>query len=133
MKQIEQFGKALVRILADLLNTNVNHELEQFEITQNELYSNLDFNVDEFVNSTDDEFLEVISEKLVENLKMYEQISDILNELGSFKNVSVQNKKLYYSKSLLLLQEITKITQTFSINLQSKIENLKVKLENLKN
>ena len=127
MIQIEQLGKVLGKILADLLGIRSFEESDQYDIIKEQLYSELDLNMDELVFRNNEEFINIISKKLVNNIMLYEKFSDILSKAGDFYNIDSEKRKQYYSKSLLLLQEIVSQTQTFSVDLHTKISNLEIK------
>ena len=129
MIQIEQLGKVLGKILADLLGIRSFEESDQYDIVKEQLYSELDLNMDELIFRNNEEFMKIISEKLVNNIMLYEKFSDVLNKAGDFYNINSEKRKQYYSKSLLLLQEIISQTQTFSVDLHTKISNLENKIK----
>ncbi len=129
MIQIDQLGKVLGKILADLLGIRSFEESDQYDIVKEQLYSELDLNMDELIFRNNEEFMKIISEKLVNNIMLYEKFSDVLNKAGDFYNINSEKRKQYYSKSLLLLQEIVSQTQTFSVDLHTKISNLENKIK----
>ena len=129
MIQIEQLGKVLGKILADLLGIRSFEKSDQYDIVKEQLYSELDLNMDELIFRNNEEFMKIISEKLVNNIMLYEKFSDILSKAGDFYNVDSAKRKQYYSKSLLLLQEIVSQTQTFSVDLHTKISSLEAKIK----
>lgn len=129
MIQIDQLGKVLGKILADLLGIRSFEESDQYDIVKEQLYSELDLNMDELIFRNNEEFMKIISEKLVNNIMLYEKFSDVLNKAGDFYNINSEKRKQYYSKSLLLLQEIISQTQTFSVDLHTKISNLENKIK----
>ncbi len=128
MIQIDQLGKVLGKILADLLGIRSFEESDQYDIVKEQLYSELDLNMDELIFRNNEEFMKIISKKLVNNIMLYEKFSDILSKAGDFYNINSGKRNQYYSKSLLLLQEIVSQTQTFSVDLHTKISNLEEKL-----
>lgn len=128
MVQIEQLGKVLGKILADILGIKSYDRAEQYDIIKEQLYSELDLNIDELINRNNKDFIQIISEKLHSNMVLYEKFSDILSEAGDFYNINTEKSKANYSKSLLLLQEVVSKTQTFSVGLHAKIEKLNKKL-----
>ncbi|MCF6366881.1 MAG: hypothetical protein L3J35_11830 [Bacteroidales bacterium] len=131
MIQIEQLGKVLGKILADLFGLKSNNDFEKYDTVKEQLFSELGIKIDELINRNNVDFLSIVSEKLINNTLLYEKFSDVLFETGSFYNVNTDKRKTYYSKSLLLLREIVSKTQTFSAELHTKILNLEKKLETL--
>lgn len=129
MIQIEQVGKVLGKILADLLGIKSFEETDQYDIVKEQLYTELDLNMDELIFRNNEEFMKIMSEKLVNNMMLYEKFSDILSKAGDYYNLNTEKRKQYYSKSLLLLQEIVSISQTYSVDLHNKILNIEVKLK----
>ncbi len=129
MIQIEQLGKVLGKILADVLGLKSSGALEEYDIVKEQLYTDLDLDIDELINRSNSDFIQIISDKLLNNMMLYEKFSDILCETGDFYNVNIEKRKQYYSKSLLLLQEIVSKTQTFSVDLNTKILYLETKLK----
>lgn len=126
--QIEQLGRVLGKILADLIGLKSSGQLEQgIEMSKRQFKSELDIDIDKLVALSKDELkICLVERKMV--IGHFETLGEYLKEIGNRKMSYDKNKaKDYLTKSLELLDLEDEISKTMSFerqNLKSKIENM---------
>lgn len=128
MRQIEQLGQVLAKMLARLLGINQqsNASLVMEELRQT--YKNeLDIDLDELVQIPDHEIIDFLLNKDKNFESQLEIVADILFETAGnfYKHDKLDEGNLLLRKSIHILEYIHSSGKTFSIDRASKIENLK--------
>ncbi len=119
LKQLEQLSKALTKLLSILLHKPDIQNKEQILFGVNQgLAANLGFQLDDMLKMSD--------EKLLQKFKMGENISaegmEVLTDLIAESAVyfEEEERKVLLEKAILLLNEIDKHQQSFSLSRESK-------------
>ena len=126
--QIEQLGKVLGQILAGFLGFKSSGQIDQgIKVTNRQLKSELDIDIDELVTASKNELKKYMVERKMAT-RHFESLGEYLREIGERKMSNDKNMaKIYLMKSLELLDLEDEISQTISferLNLKSKIENM---------
>lgn len=126
--QIEQLGRVLGKIFADFLGLKSSGQIEQgIEMTNEQLKSELDIDIDILVGLSKDELKKYLIERKM-TIGHFETLAEYIKEIGESNVAYDKNKaKIYLIKSLELLDLEDEMSKTISferLNLKSKIENM---------
>ena len=122
MIQIEQLGRALGQILADLLGLKTQGRVsEANRIVHNALITELEIDIEELIKLSKAEFKSIISVRLHSNRRLYMQFADLLFETGIIQ-IEPENKLQFLQKALIMYNLESETDRIFSVSLQSKKE-----------
>ncbi len=124
LKQIDQLGRILGKILANLLNLKSQGEvIEIMEITSQSLKNELDLDLTELLNISNFELIKYLQEGKKFNTDHFEKIAEILFELGFV--INTDSKIDVLEKSLTLFDYLHHTSLTYSHDRIKKIEKIK--------
>ncbi|MDR2409228.1 MAG: hypothetical protein LBE13_14090 [Bacteroidales bacterium] len=123
-KQIEQMGRTLGAILSNLIGSkNAGKINEGIEITNQALKTELDFDIQEVMDIRTDDFIDIfISEKKFTS-NSFEKLAEILLLIAD--NKESKEKELLYEKCLIIFEYLERVENTYSLDRQRKIEQIK--------
>jgi len=127
-KQIDQLGKVLGKILADLIGLkNQGKASEGIEIAAQELESELDLDIEELIEIPTDKLAETLITKYSMKNEHIDRFADILFELSEGFEFQDSNKKAdyLYKKSLALYEYLNNTGTVYSFDRHFKIEKIK--------
>jgi len=132
MMQIEQLGRALGKILADLLGLKSSGNVsDAFEILSESLILELDIDFKKLIFLSDSEFKDYISDCLFKSSKLYAKLAELFIEAAKMQNDGIKSFKLS-EKALLLLKMEIQETKTFSSFNHSRIRELELLVDKYK-
>ena len=132
MMQIEQLGRVLGKILADLFGLKSSGNISTaYENVRESLILELDIDFEKLIYMTDSEFKDHISDCLFKSPKLYAQLAQLFIETAKIQYDGFKRLKLS-EKALLLLNMEIQETKTFSLSNQSKIRELELLVDNYK-
>ncbi len=124
LKQIDQLGRILGKILANLLNLKSQGEvIEIMEITSQSLKNELDLDLTELLNISNIELIKHLQEEKKFNTDHLEKIAEILFELGFV--INTDSKINILEKSLTLFDYLHHTSLTYSHDRIKKIEKIR--------
>lgn len=129
IRQINQLGRVLGKILADLLGLKARGQVgEGIEAAEQELNNELDLNIDVLIWIPKEEFIKSLkdgkklSDENLENLAgIFFLIAEELNQKGM---VNEKMKKLY-ERSLIIYEYLDNNSSIYSFDRHFKIEKIK--------
>lgn len=131
-KQIDRLGQVLGKILADLLGfKNQADILSGIESVNQVFKSELDLDLEEFITVSPEKFMNTLLETKKFSEENLEKLSTIFFLLAIESNKgNAENKrvKCLYEKSLCILEHIDRISSCYSIERNSKIEDIKTRI-----
>lgn len=128
-KQIDQLGRALGKLLADLIGLKNQGEVsEGIEITSQKLKDELDLDLESLINMPTDEFLPSLQLKKNFNKEGLEKLADILLIIADETYIKQEKEKSkgFYFKSLNIYEHLEKTETTYSFERHYKIERIKM-------
>jgi hypothetical protein len=128
-KQIDQMGRVLGKLLADLLGLkSEGNILEANDMVLEVFTKDIGFDFDEIIQTKPDELVNFLVEKKKFVDAHIEHIANILFELGMEKKFPAE-KKIYYSRANVLFSFLNTTRSTFSFDLMMKMNRMKEELE----
>lgn len=127
-KQIDQLGKVLGKILADLVGLkNQGKASEGIEIATQTLENELDLDIEELIAIPTDKLTDTLIKKYSLKTEHFDSLADILFELSEGLNLQDKNKKAgyLYEKSLALYEYLNRTGTVYSFDRYFKIEKIK--------
>lgn len=128
-KQIDQLGRVLGKLLADLIGLKNQGEVsEGIEITSQKLKDELDLDLEDLINMPADELLPSLQLKNSFSKEGLEKLADILLIIADDTYNRQDNKersKSFYFKSLNIYEHLEKTETTYSFERHYKIEKIK--------
>ena len=129
LKQIDLLGRTLGKILANLLNLKSQGEIiEVIEITAQSLKSELDLDLNELLNISNNNLIKFLPDDKKFNADHLEKIAEILFELGSLINNDIKINVL--EKSLTIYDYLNHKSLTYSYDRIRKVEKIRTILKN---
>jgi hypothetical protein len=129
LKQIDILGRTLGKILANLLNLKSQGEIiEVIEITAQSLKSELDLDLNELLNISNNNLIKFLQDHKKFNPDHLEKIAEILFELGSLINNDIKINIL--EKSLTIYDYLNHKSLTYSHDRIRKVEKIRTILKN---
>jgi len=127
-RQIEEAGRVLAKAISGLTGGKDTGKVrEGIENAEETLKSELDLDLDTFVNIPSEKFMDLINqnEKLPE--EMYEEFADTLVELAKNYQESEEqdNARNLFQKALTLYEYLEESGSTFSFSRHAKMDNIK--------
>jgi hypothetical protein len=135
-RQIDQLGKVLGKILADLVGLkNQGQASEAIEITDQALKNQLDFDIDELINLPADKFIEKLTKNSKLSNEQIETLNDVFFELaeGIEQNGHSSKAITLLEKILSLYDYLDKTGTIYPFDRSLKIEKVKSLLTKLNN
>lgn len=127
IKQIDNLGRILGKILADLLSLKSQGEvIEIMENTAQSLKSELDLDLNELSNISNIDIIKFLHEDKKFNDDHLEKIAEILFELGFVINNDF--KINFLEKSLTIFDYLNQISLTYSVDRIAKMEKIRTML-----
>jgi len=128
-RQIEQLGKVLGKLLADLIRIKTSGRMSDgIEEADQALKTELDLDITSLTLIPAEAFLSSLLAVRKFNDKHFEQLADILfliaEELSTSHSDSLRMKKLY-ERSLIIYEVLDKTSSTYSFERHMKIEKIK--------
>jgi hypothetical protein len=124
LKQIDILGRTLGKILANLLNLKSQGEIiEVIEITAQSLKSELDLDLNELLNISNNNLINFLQDDKKFNADHLEKIAEILFELGSVINNDIKINVL--EKSLTIYDYLNHKSLTYSHDRLMKTEKIR--------
>ena len=125
-RQVDQLGKVLSKILADLLGKkNSGENGPTAEITSLALKSALGLGIEDMITIPDNDLVNILTQKKDLNREHLETLAEILLNVAEEDKDTVIKQTEIYKKCLVLLEYAEKQDTTFSLERRKKIERLK--------
>ena len=126
MKQIEQFGLVLGKILSKLLN--LKDSSTESTVAVNKIFTEeLDFDVNQLKDINEDKWFDTLKTEKQLNSENLEKLADIL--LFAAKNVNLNEKNQLYQKCLIIYQYLEESEKIYSFERNHKINIIKHLIE----
>jgi hypothetical protein len=129
IRQINQLGRVLGKILADLLGLKTRGQLsEGIEAAEQTLKNELDLNIDVLITIPAEEFIKSLQEGQNfsdENLDNLADIFFLIAEEPDQKGLDNEKKKKLYERSLTIYQYLDNKGTTYSFDRHYKIEKIR--------
>jgi sulfur carrier protein ThiS len=125
IRQIEEMGVFLAILLRRILKMKEENQQEQMEsVVKQELLQELKLDIDQIIVLENEDFLEVIREKLTSEDQI-EKMAEVLRILGMEKQSSISPTKAnYLLKSMFLFVHLQQNSKVFSYERRIKILEL---------
>jgi|SRR6056297_777103 len=134
MRQIEQAGRVLGKVLADLTGMKNQGKLQEgIGQTEQTLQSELGLSIEELIGIPVDQLINSLLEKEHMFQENFEKLADLLVELGDGyeqQNYLEKSRDLY-QRALVLYEHVDEAGSAFSFNRHSKIQQLKAQLDQM--
>jgi hypothetical protein len=128
-KQMDQMGRVLGKLLADLLGLkSEGNILEANDIVLEVFTKDIGFDFDEIIQTKPEELVSLLVEKKKFVDAHIEDIANILFELGMEKKFPAE-KEIYYSRANALFTFLNTTRSTFSFDLMLKMNRIKEELD----
>ncbi|NOU16223.1 MAG: hypothetical protein HOO91_01510 [Bacteroidales bacterium] len=128
-KQIDELGRVLGKLLADLISLKTQGKTEQgIEIVNQTLKTELDLDLSEILSLSEEEIIEKL-EKMTPDYKLIGVYADIIYEMLDDLNYEKAKKADLLKKILALYEHVEKKSSTFSFENHTKIELIKKELQ----
>lgn len=124
-KQIDQLGKVVAKLVADLMGLKSNFNITEAEELVNTVFEKeLGFNFDEIVMQKNENLIQFLNTEKKFSQETIEDIANILFELGMV--IEDKNKQAnYLQKTILLFEHLNTERKTFSFDFMVKINKMK--------
>jgi hypothetical protein len=129
IRQINQLGRVLGKILADLLGLKTQGQIgEGIEAAKQALKNELDLNIDDLISIPTEQFIKTlqVGKKLSDD--DFDKLADIFlliaEELDK-SGADDDKKEKLYEKALTIYEYVDKTGSTYSFDRHSKIEKIK--------
>jgi hypothetical protein len=136
LRQMNSLGRALGKLISDLLKNNNKISLDIIEITNNTLINEINLNLISLINSSDDSFIDLLVNKKELDIDSLENLVEILikNSESNTNNYFTKGEILkLYNKCLLIYKHIDENSKIYSIERQNKIAGLNIKISQIVN
>jgi hypothetical protein len=129
IRQINQLGRVLGKILADLLGLKARGQVGAgIEAAEKELKNELDLDIDVLISIPKEEFIKSLQDgkKLSdENLENLAGIFFLIAEELDHKDIAIEKMKKLYERSLIIYEYLDKTSSIYSFDRHFKIERIK--------
>lgn len=124
-KQIDQLGKVVAKLVADLMGLKSDFRItEAEELVNNVFEKELGFNFDEIVEQKNENLISFLNTNKKFSQETMEDIANIIFELGMV--IEDKNKQAnYFQKAILLFEHLNTERKTFSFDFMVKINKMK--------
>ncbi|MBS1669079.1 MAG: hypothetical protein JST58_17010 [Bacteroidetes bacterium] len=121
---IEQLGRVLGKISSNLIGLKNKGQIEDgFEMTNQTLKGELDFDIQKLINLPPDNFIKTLRANKGFNNENINKLADILLLIAEYSQG--QEKKMLYRKCLMIYEYLEKAENVYSIVREGKIEQIK--------
>jgi hypothetical protein len=129
MRQINQLGRVLGKILADLLWLKTQGQVSEGIIAADQaLKSEIDLNIDDLISIPTEEFITTLQGVKKFNNDNFEKLADILfilaEELDT-RDIENEKRNKLYEKSLTIYEHLDSTSSIYSFDRYSKIQRIK--------
>ncbi len=132
-KQIDRLGQVLGKILANLLGfKNQADILSGIESVNQAFKSELDLDLEELITVSPEKFMNTLLETKKFSEENLEKLSNIFLHLAKETdqgNLENERVKSLYEKSLCILEHIDRVSSCYSVERNSKIEDIKTRID----
>lgn len=127
---MDQMGRVLGKLLADLLSIKSEGiPNEASELVNTVFEKEIGFDFDEIIKTKPEDLLQFLfGEKKFDEFHI-EHIANILFELGSEPDKSIDEKQLYFSRAEVLYNWLNSIRKVFSFDFMLKLNAMKNELK----
>lgn len=128
MRQIEQAGKVLAKVMADLTGLKNQGKLyEGIEQAEQSLRDELNLSIENLTGIRLDQLIHALMEKEHMFAENFEQLADLLVEVaeGYQQQGSLEKSKALYQRALVLYEYVDEAGSAFSFNRHSKMQKIK--------
>ena len=129
LRQIDQLGQVLAKILGNLLGLKSQGELtEGWAIASQALKTELDMDVDELIQISPEEFISTLHDVKKFNDDNFDKLADILLILAEDldnRDVDTEKRNRLYERSLILFNYLNSTGSLYSFDRHHKIEKIK--------
>jgi len=129
MKQINQLGRVLGKILADLIGLKTNGQVgEGIEAAEQALKNELELEIDDLISIPAEKFIQILQEKKKFSDDDFEKLADIfylIAEELEQKGTNNEKMKKFYERSLIIYKYLDKTGSTYSFDRHLKIDKMK--------
>jgi len=129
IRQINQLGRVLGKILSDLLGLKTQGKVgEGIEAAEQALKNELDLNIDDLTTIPTERFIKTLQEGKKLSEDDFDKLADIfflIAEELSQRGTDDKKKKKLYEKALTIHEYLDKTGSTYSIDRHNKIEKIK--------
>lgn len=132
MRQIEQAGKVLAKVMADLTGLKNQGKLhEGIEQAEQSLRDEMDLSIENLTGIPLDQMIHALMEKEHMFAENFEQLADLLVEVaeGYGQQGSLEKSKALYQRALALYEYVDEAGSAFSFNRHSKMQKIKELLQ----
>ena len=128
-KQIDELGRVLGKLLADLISLKTQEKAELgIEIVNQTLKTELDLDLPKILSLSEEEIIEKL-EKMTSDYKLIGVYADIIYEMLDDLNYEKAKKADLLKKILALYEHVEMKRSTFSFENRTKIEMIKKELQ----
>ena len=124
-KQIDQLGKVVAKLMADLMGLKSDFRITEAEELVNTVFEKeLGFNFDEIVEQKNENLISFLNTDKNFTQETMEDIANIVFELGMV--IEDKNKQAnYFQKAILLFEHLNNERKIFSFDFMVKINKMK--------
>ena len=124
-KQIDQLGKVVAKLMADLMGLKSDFRITEAEELVNTVFEKkLGFNFDEIVEQKNENLISFLNTDKKFTQETMEDIANIVFELGMV--IEDKNKQAnYFQKAILLFEHLNNERKIFSFDFMVKINKMK--------
>jgi len=124
MRQFDQVGQVLGKILSDLLGLKSQGKVNDgIEIVNQVLKENLDLDIQKLLNIQLDDFINTLKTEKGFNNESLDKLADILTIIA--ENRQNKDKKMLYERCLIIYEYLEKTENVYSVDRKWKIEQIK--------
>ena len=128
-RQIDQLGRVLGKILADLMGLKARRQASlEIESVIQALKTELGLTIDDLTLIPTDSFLTTLLDTKKFSDNNFEQLAEIMFLIAeelNIKNTDVGKMKQLYERALIIFEILDKTSSTYSFDRHSKIEKIK--------
>ena len=128
-RQIDQLGRVLGKILADLMGLKARRQASlEIESVSQALKTELGLTIDDLTLIPTDSFLTTLLDTKKFSDNNFEQLAEIMFLIAeelNIKNTDVGKMKQLYERALIIFEILDKTSTTYSFDRHSKIEKIK--------
>jgi hypothetical protein len=128
-RQIDQLGRVLGKILADLIGLKAKGQVsEGIEAASEALKGELDLDIDDLASIPPEKFLLILKEEKKLSDINFEKLADILfllAEKPDLFNSDKDRRSKLYERSLIMYEYLDKTSSTYSFERNAKIEKIR--------
>ena len=128
-RQIDQLGRVLGTILADLLGFRAKGQIgEGIEATDQALKRGLDLNINDLISIPPEKFIQRLQEVKKLSNDSFDKLADILFLLAeepARQDIDNERRKQLYESARVIYEHLDKTSPTYSFDRHYKIEKIK--------